>query len=164
MNRYVDNIGASFVIVIIDSINQLAVQLRGEHTFTYKHCNLTPKLHHSYYFTIQIICSEFIFWFCFFHKWNYLLSHNGIISVEVMEQVQFSIIMKWIFQETILLINITSTALSNVKRLAKTSKPFILNVKAVLLRSVGLRSGNRFQNEKNHDDSCDVIQYSELCL
>lgn len=81
-----------------------------------------------------------------------------------MEQVQFSIIMKLMFQETILLINITSTALSNVKRLAKTSKPFILNVKAVLHRSVGLRSENRFENEKNHGDSCDIIQYSELCL
>ena len=81
-----------------------------------------------------------------------------------MEQVQFSIIMKLIFQETILLINITSTALSNVKRLAKTSKPFILNAKAVLHRSVGLRSENRFENEKNHVDSCDIIQYSELCL
>ena len=81
-----------------------------------------------------------------------------------MEQVQFSIIMKLIFQETILLINITSTALSNVKRSAKTSKPFILNAKAVLHRSVGLRSENRFENEKNHGDYCDVIQYSDLCL
>ena len=61
-----------------------------------------------------------------------------------MEQVQFSIIMKLMFQETILLINITSTALSNVKRLAKTSKPVILNVKAVLHRSVGAK---RFQRE-----------------
>lgn len=81
-----------------------------------------------------------------------------------MEQIQFSIIMKLMFQETILLINITSTALSNVKRLAKTSKPFILNAKAVLHRSVGLRSENRFQNENNHGDSCDIILYSELCL
>lgn len=55
-----------FVIVIIDSINQLAVQLRRKHTFTYKNCNLMPKFHHTYYLIIQINWYECFFFFVFF--------------------------------------------------------------------------------------------------
>ena len=65
------------------------------------------------------------------------------MSVKAMEQLQFSLIMKSISRETVLLIHITYTALNNIKRLAQTSKPFTLNVKAILPRLDDNKSDNK---------------------
>ena len=65
------------------------------------------------------------------------------MSLKAMEQLQFSLIMKSISRETVLLIHIIYTALNNIKRLAQTSKPFTLNVKAILPRLDDNKSDNK---------------------
>ena len=62
------------------------------------------------------------------------------MSLKAMEQLQFSLIMKSISRETVLLIHITYTALNNIKRLAQT---FTLNVKAILPRLDDNKSDNK---------------------